>query len=309
MLNNIVSSTLKYIRQFCRPSSLKWRMRKFLHQIPIFLGKYSDALRLKIRSIRYKHRGINNPNKDSAILFCCYYLDKRILREFKKIRKACSNSYDVILVYDNTRKDFTINDEFKSYLFDNKSIEKLGYHQINDADANLMGLKRGIETVKEKCRTKPGVWYNPEFIVLNFFLKNPTYKYYWYIEYDVHFNGLWSIFFDYFLKNDADFIGTKIKKYKDHPEWRWWNAMNITVPINQQVGSLFPIERYSNRALELLDRKYKSGVFGFNEVIVPTLMNLEGFKIEDIGKKWYDEETINWHRGMRKGNKLSHPIK
>jgi hypothetical protein len=154
-------------------------------------------------------------------------------------------------------------------------------------------------------------------MVLDFFLKkNPTYKYYWRIDHDVRFNGLWSKFFDYFIENDADFIATYIKKYSDDPEWVWWNKISIEIPISQQMGSYFPIVRFSSRSLKLLDEKYKSGIYGHSETIVPTLINLENFRIEDIGKKWYDEETFfpsNPPYGtiprMQKRNKLSHSIR
>jgi hypothetical protein len=59
------------------------------------------------------------------------------------------------------------------------------------------------------------------FPLLQFFRENSQFAYYWLIEDDVAFSGDWSVLFDAFSKNRADFISTTIRKYEEEPYWSW----------------------------------------------------------------------------------------
>jgi hypothetical protein len=146
--------------------------------------------------------------------------------------------------------------------------------------------------------------------MIDYYLRNPQYDFYWRIEYDVRFGGDWSVFFRYFLDNKADLLGTYIRAYKDDPHWYWWNEINFKVDQDFLRGMFFPVVRFSKRSLAFLDQKYREGARGYCEIIVPTLLDMESMNIKDIGKKFYDLFTFSF-RGLviRKWGKLHHPVR
>jgi hypothetical protein len=211
-----------------------------------------------------------------------------ILREFRKLKNSCKDVADVILCYDNTKRDSVIPDDCPSHIYNTDIIKRLGYR-----------------------RGEKDLWWNPEYIVLDFFSKNTQYEYYWRIEHDVRFYGSWKYFFDTFVDDDADFIGPRIEQYKDIPNDMWWKTLNFDVEEKHKVKSLFSMQRFSKRSLGLLDSKYKNGAHGFCEVLVTTLLSQAGYEIKDIGKQWYNERTFGHRECAVKGekNKLCHPVR
>jgi len=252
----------------------------------------------KEQAMYLDRKKLNKPKKESVIVFCCHVLNDDIMREFKKIKDSCSKNFDIVLSYDNSRHDLKIDSRYKYNIIYKGIGKKLGYKS------------KPFVNIPERHLKYPELYFSPEYHVLAFYLKNQSYKYYWRMDYDVRFNGKWNKFFDSFLKNDADLIAANLKRYSKDDKWIMWNKINLVgIDNNQKVAVFFPLVRFSNRALRLLDRKYKTGIYGFCEVIVPTLLNLEGFKIQDIGKQWYDD-SIYWLREttLKKKNKLHHPV-
>ena len=131
------------------------------------------------------------------------------------------------------------------------------------------------------------LWHNPDYVILDFYLKNPGYEYYWLIEYDVYFAGEWKDFFSRFSLNNADQITSAIKTQKDifgaqfvKPEWVWWRSLNFE-PSNL-VGCFFPINRFSNQALMTLLHEYRRDRFGYAELFVPTILLENGLVLDDL---------------------------
>jgi hypothetical protein len=225
---------------------------------------------------------------NSVILFCCHYLSPEIEREFIRLKSCCGKDYDVVLSLDCSKDPERMARDFSSHLFTTDQIKKMGY-----------GFKE-----------HEGIWYHPEYPILDYYSRKPQYDFYWRIEYDVRFGGDWGVFFRHFLDNKADLLGPYIRAYKDDPGWRWWKKINFNVDQKYLCGMLFPVVRFSRSALALLDQKYRAGVSGYSEVIVPTLLNMERMSVEDIGKRFYDLFTLNF-RGIviKKRGKLHHPVK
>lgn len=130
-------------------------------------------------------------------------------------------------------------------------------------------------------RIIPGCTY---FALLFFKKRYPNYDNYWLIEDDVHYNGNWEDFFNCFVRNDADLISTYITKYQEAPDWYWWNTLYTKVPIPDvyKIRTFYPVCRFSNRALNLLDKQLKGGAHGHGEVLVPTLLHLHGLSLYDL---------------------------
>jgi len=208
--------------------------------------------------------------KRNVICFKSHYLCSHIIKGYKKIVADCyASSYDVVMLYDNSRKDFKPSKVGPQYvLFDTDDLKQIGY------------------CVHEKS----AVWYNGDYPLLHFYKQYPNYQYYWMIEYDVHFKGHWRIFFDAYYHDNSDLLAAHVRTPNQEPQWGWWDHHNLDVKSESQRGVFFPVMRFSNRALKFLDEKYKSGKWGFCEVVVPTLLHTHGYKISDLGETFYDRK-------------------
>lgn len=226
--------------------------------------------------------------KNTVILFCCHFWSEEIENEFFRLKECCDKEFDMVLSYDCSRTPAPFPRNYSSHLFTLNQLKKSGY----------------------SFKTDERIWHHVEYALIDYYLRNPQYDFYWRIEYDVKFGGDWGLFFRHFADNKADLLGTYIKTYKDDPEWRWWRAMNCEINRNDLRGMFFPVTRFSREALDLLNRKYKGGMSGFCELVVPTLLNMENMKIEDIGKNYYDLHAFNCSFSVvRKKGKLHHPVR
>lgn len=226
--------------------------------------------------------------KNTVILFCCHFWSPKVEKEFFRLKESCDKDFDVVLSYDYSKNPAPLPDNYSSYLFTPDDIKKKGYNFNSDR----------------------GIWYHIEYPVVDYYLRNPQYDFYWRIEYDVKFGDDWGLFFRNFIDSNADLLGTYIKTYKDDPAWFWWEAVNFKISKDDLRGMFFPVVRFSRAALDILDRKYKNGMSGYCEIVVPTLLNMENLKIEDIGKHYYNLLTFNFNFSIiRKKGKLHHPVR
>lgn len=240
--------------------------------------------------------------KKSAILFKLYYNNTSALKELKRIDKSINSSYfDLYISYDNTRLDIgklKLPNNIKLHLFDkNKISNKYPETYLNN---------------------KASLWANTEHSTIDFFKEHPDYYYYWVVDHDVRFTGNWNDFFSNFINNDADLLATYVEKYGErnwhvdvYEDWWCWKTGNLNIKDSNKARAFFAIYRFSNEALEFLDKNYISGTYGFCEMTVPTLLNHGGFKIKDI-RSFYNRDTFNYfnrrtHPG-RQANMLYHPI-
>jgi len=225
--------------------------------------------------------------KKSVILLCCHYVTGVIIKRFNDITRSCAGNFDVVLVCDTTKKTPRISDRYPHHFFNVDSIKTLGYKMYEGH-----------------------IWYHGDYAILDFFIKNPGYEYYWRVEYDVGFAGSWDTFFNSFLDDHTDFLGIRVRKYEEDPQWAWWTtAFQFAVDKDKRMAAFFPVNRFSNRALKMLDAKYKSGFYGFCEATVPTLINSEGFTVKDIGNRFYDDETFSYtDYAVNKPDKLLHRV-
>lgn len=157
------------------------------------------------------------------------------------------------------------------------------------------------------------------------------------IEYDVRFFGEWRLFFDSFLKTNADFLSCHIRSNSDEPSWPWWklNHPRKYIPLHERLRSFNPIYRISNPALSFLHMAFRSGWRGHHEVAIPILLQHNGLTIREISgsskytvldmeNKYYSGSGSNSRVALSSGimryrpvfwiygyenNRLYHPVK
>jgi hypothetical protein len=240
-----------------------------------------------------------------AFLVVTNNISSHVLKLCRRLQKATAGSGDVILLYHFEHGQPVIQVKGLTVeIFTNDILTSLNYKPIQN-------------------QLVPG---SNHFPVLDFFLHHPEYKYYWCIEDDVTFSGNWKDFFSAVSPHlPYDFISSHIRNHENIPGWYWWDTMKIPgekIDKNGLLHSFNPIYRISKSALEYIDHCLRNGYSGHHEVLLPTLLNKQGFTIADLSNEdnhltpWFSFCTLRTMRwkpvflftGIKK-NTLYHPVK
>ncbi len=131
---------------------------------------------------------------------------------------------------------------------------------------------------------------NLDLVFLDFAARFPEYDRIWFVEYDVHWEGRWSVLFERFRRSDADVLATIVHRVADAPhKLRALSYPRMLVAAGQQwnhdhlLKAFLPICRLSRAALGALHDLYEQGFGGHYEVMVPSSAARAGLRVEDIG--------------------------
>lgn len=201
---------------------------------------------------------------NTAFLFVCHKTGNRFLKRYRRLQAAVSQKDCARFFFH--QKERGLPRGLHSYpcsIFSDKDLSSLGYPVFRE-------------------KLTPG---STHFPLLFFYLKNPGYKFYWFIEYDVCFTGNWKVFFDYWSVCDADFLTSHIRWYNDEPDWVWWRLAHPEkeIPKEKRLRSFNTIYRISNKALSFIHQKHLEQWRGHEEELLPTLLYHHGFSLCDFG--------------------------
>lgn len=188
--------------------------KKYIVNNPLYF--YFD-----IENLNLHDYGINNKN---LIYFISHITNDKIISRYNKLKNELPKNYDIIWLGPNFIDKKKLKDNnIRYYEFDNNLIKI----------ENVKGINPGriLETI-----------YNEhEFL---------NYDFYWIIEYDVIFNGNWSVFFNEINSKigTCDFIGAYIKKKNNF----YWDFFIKDSFYNIQIKSCISTVRISNRALKTI---------------------------------------------------------
>jgi hypothetical protein len=199
-----------------------------------------------------------------AFVFITHFWNLATLREFKKIERSVEGLGTAWFVFQGERE----------HLPKRPPIANL--HTISREE--LLALDFPM----------PSAWILPgssHFPLLHFYRTHPDYSAYWLIEYDVRYSGSWRSFFGDLEKIRADFMAAHICRYADEPDWPSWKLTHPTksIAIEKRLRCFHPICRISKPALECIYRAHQEGWCGHDEVILPTLLQHNGFSLADFG--------------------------
>lgn len=244
--------------------------------------------------------------KRHAFLLATQNISERVIKNYSDIQTATCTLGETFILYHKKHNDLP------AYL---KGVNN---HIFTDSilfDLNYIPLQNTLI---------PG---SNHFSLLDFFLRNPDFEYYWYIEYDVVFNGKWERFFKEVCHFDIDFISSYLALYKSKPLWHWWDTLqhpNKSIPLDNRISSFNPIYRISFQALSFIHDALLNKWSGHHEVLLPTLIYNNKFKVMDFGgtgtfvppgnyERFYTQETFRWRPSFEKigsrSDKLYHPVK
>ena len=241
-----------------------------------------------------------------AVLLLTNRSDYYVLDSIKKILSTRNEHTDVFVLYHMTESE--IPDNLKPYEdiiypFTSNLLYSMGYIPLGDS----MG------------------YGNTHFPLLDFFLHNPLYDYYWLIEDDVCFTGEWTVLFESYLSDESDLISTYIRTIEEEPNWEWWRTLRThgdQIERCNIVAAFNPIFRISRRGLSCLNECLQKGWRGHLEVIVSSILSHMGMSLKDMGVNedhgsaktalFYSRETHSYqsHRITSwMPNQIYHPIK
>jgi hypothetical protein len=155
-------------------------------------------------------------------------------------------------------------------------IRKRPHHVFTDASLAALGF------AWIGPRLVPGHTHMP---ILEFHREHPEFSHYWLIEQDVVFTGHWRDFFAACARSSADFLTCHVRAYADEPDWPRWDLAHPhqEVPLHERLRSFNPICRFSNRALQCVDRCHADRWRGHHEVLLPTLIYRHGLSVAELG--------------------------
>lgn len=244
-----------------------------------------------------------------VVYYISHLINDKTVERYHLLRNNLSKKeYDVFFLYSNyDDNDCILLDDIKCVKLNRKDFDRL--------------VDRGYYV---NPRTDQGFCYNnTQFIYLLGYQKHPRkYSHYWFIEYDVVFNGNWNDMIPTIPLN-YDFVTSRILHYNDCQNW-WWhtNCTNIE-NVKTEYFSLNPVIRLSNRALKFLNKKCITKNGGFHEAMLITFLERAGFTFADIYENrkyggtdlgiFANNETFDWYvrdfDTIDKENYLYHPLK
>lgn len=142
---------------------------------------------------------------------------------------------------------------------------------------------------------------NLDLAFLEFARRHPRYEQYWFVEYDVHWEGVWSVFFNHFRDSDAAVLATSVQTIDEAPHKLHRRQPALRLPPGmawapeKTMKAFLPICRLSRDALAALDADYRAGLSGHYELTVPTVAAHHGLTLEDVGGhgKFVKPENLN----------------
>ena len=209
--------------------------------------------------------------QSTAVLYVAHRFDAGVLAGWTALQSSCiARGFHPVFLYDNSRGDFA-------------------------AAPELASADRFLFTFEELTTRFPFHVYDPQrpldqgnatFPILAFFRARRGHSAYWRIEYDVFYDGEWCDFFAAFKDNPADLLTTTLYRPAVRPNWGWWSTLRKPWhdwrPL-QEVRAFMPVARLSPKALRVLDRAYREGWAGHDEVLVPSVLHSHGLTIADLG--------------------------
>lgn len=202
--------------------------------------------------------------KTDIVMLVAHFFSDLIIERYNKIRTDLPiDKYDVVILL-NMDVLPEGNSNLPLVTYSCEQLERLGYKPI--------------------CETLlPGSCHFP---VLAFFKENQEYSHYWFVEYDVVFNGNWNILMKDYECDRSDFISCYVEKYdyEKNDGWPWWHMKNnVGYPLEQCIKGFNPICRYSHRALQYIDFYQKQRYSAHSEVLITTCLYNAGFTLSDFG--------------------------
>jgi hypothetical protein len=223
------------------------------------------------------------PQRDAAI-FLAHYIDGVVARRFDKLRRECASRCDVFLL---AEKGTAVPDRFiaQTRFFDFATARRMARSVIGD-------------------KVIPG---NAHLRAIDFFHREPGYRYYWFIEFDVVYTGSWDALMASLATDDSDLIASRVTPIDASHAWFWQSSFQPgtdTVPADQKIRAFLPIFRISTAGLAAVDQCVSRGWTGHFEMLLPTAVAFNRLRVDDFGGSGSFTPSERRHRHYLDGEGL-----
>jgi hypothetical protein len=210
----------------------------------------------------------------TVVVLQTHYVDRALIRFFGKLAAAGTPRYEVVLLMHasaGTRKPHL--------------ISTVPHHFVTTPE-----IRNPAYANKSAIGSEWHIWKggHTDLSALHFYQKNPDFDFYWFVEYDVRFSGNWAEFFGAFAEDSTDLLTTSLRRATVDETWMHWPTLrpaeNATPLDNaDRICGFMPIFRVSRHGMAAMDRAYREGWTGHCEATWPTIINLTGLRVQDIG--------------------------
>lgn len=204
--------------------------------------------------------------KMSAVCFVTHYVDKYVERQIQRLYDELGDREDLKLFI-----MYNLNDEHTNDYDFTKWSDKIEAWKFDEAKLDELRLpyKEGFDNRDR--------WQNPEMPMLGFWKEHQgEFWRFWFIEYDVWFNGDWNVFFDRYkpLNCKTDLLASHVRKTED--SWYWkgkYNDPNGEITDDMVWNSFNPIIGVTDRLISYLYSCYEKGMTGYFEAMFAICVN------------------------------------
>jgi hypothetical protein len=217
--------------------------------------------------------------------------------------KSLLNTSNTFLIVDNSSNAKI---DYSGFIYNEDDIRK-NFNFKETVNRNHYWNAQGNKNI---------IWFYAYLRMLNYYINNNKYDYYWFFDDDVYCNN-WEHFLNSFEDDDSDFLSyflfknLNVESYPEIPKVDnkmfsgnlWFQRFpshgdKLEPNTNDLFGSFFPIVRFSKRALEKLKELTLNDFHGYGEGFVPTTLAKYGYKINTIfnnenKSKYFDTNKIN----------------
>ena len=207
-----------------------------------------------------------------SVAIISHVLTDGVLAVFERMQREAPPDHDVRLILSVARED--------------------EHYPGDDAPAVIRISREAFlrRQYPEKCHRQGwSMTGNLDLVFMEFADRVAGYDTYWFVEYDVHWEGYWSVFFEHFRPSGAAVIATTVmhiddiphKEFREHPPLVTpsavrWDRRNF-------IKCFLPICRIDRAVFTALDAAYRAGLGGHYELTVASVAAANGLEVEDIG--------------------------
>jgi hypothetical protein len=211
--------------------------------------------------------------KRTVVVLLSHYVDRALIRFFKELAASRMRYETVLLMHvpADTPKP--------------RRLLTIPHHFVTTPE-----IRYPAYTNKSAIGSEWHVWQDghTDLSALHFFRENPEFDSYWFIEYDMRFSGDWADFFAVFEDDPTDLLTTSLRRATVDATWMHWPTLrpaSTAAPVESadRICGFMPIFRVSRRGMQVMDEAYREGWTGHSEATWPTIINLAGLRIQDIG--------------------------
>lgn len=212
--------------------------------------------------------------RDTCIVFLTHLWDEVLARRFDRLRSESAPHADCFLLLQDD--DERVVAQWKAHLQATGASDAVFTFNSIDLPRRLGIRYFGSQRVLG----------NTHFPLLLFSREHARYQYYWQVEGDVEYRGRWGEFFAAYRDTDASLLAAHFHRWQDWPDWFWWPSFTAPPEVHPSTEQLYKaflaVMRLSRPAIECVERAHHQGWLGQFEAVIPTVLLLEGHRLEDL---------------------------